>query len=188
MRLIFVSTAILAGLVSAQSIEPHFTTGGELMRPQDYREWIYLSSGLGMTYSENASNAEPRFDNVFVNPDAYRSFLKTGAWPDRTIFILEIRDAIAKGSINQGGHYQGGISGVEAEVKDKRAPDGWGYYAFGASGTTAKPLPNSARCLECHSKNGAVENTFVQFYPALLEIARGKGVLKASYMQQANAH
>ena len=28
-----------------------YTADGQLMRPDNYREWIFLSSGLGMTYS-----------------------------------------------------------------------------------------------------------------------------------------
>ena len=36
---------------SAQTtIEPRYTADGQLTRPDNYREWIYLSSGLGMTY------------------------------------------------------------------------------------------------------------------------------------------
>ena len=30
--------------------EPQFTKDNRLTRPADYREWIFLSSGLGMTY------------------------------------------------------------------------------------------------------------------------------------------
>jgi uncharacterized protein HemY len=33
----------------------------------------------------------------------------------------------------------------------------------------------------CHSANGAVENTFTQFYPTALEVARANGTLKASF-------
>src|SRR5438067_10244922 len=85
---------------------PQFTADGQLMRPKNYREWIYLSSGLGMTYgpaAEAARDRNPTFDNVFVNPAAYRSFLGTGKWPDKTIFVLEIRSSESKGSINSGG-------------------------------------------------------------------------------------
>ena len=31
------------------------------------------------------------FDNVFVNPSAYKAFLETGTWPDQTILVLEVR-------------------------------------------------------------------------------------------------
>jgi acyl carrier protein phosphodiesterase len=33
-------------------------------------------------------------------------------------------------------------------------------------------------CNSCHSQHGAVEHTFVQFYPTLLEFARQKHLLK----------
>ena len=33
-------------------------------------------------------------------------------------------------------------------------------------------IPNGSACQACHGKNGAVENTFVQFYPTLIEMAR----------------
>ena len=87
--------------------DPRFTGDGQLMRPDNYREWIYLSSGLGMTYGPIDSAAAPsaeRFDNVFVTPLAYKAFLQTGAWPDKTMFALEVRYSATKGSINNGGH------------------------------------------------------------------------------------
>ncbi len=31
---------------------PHYTPGGELIAPTDYREWVYLSSGIDMSYSD----------------------------------------------------------------------------------------------------------------------------------------
>ena len=74
--------------------EPRYTNEGQLMRPDNYREWIYLSSGLGMTYGlvDSAANTlSERFDNVFVTPQAYKGFLQTGTWADKTMFALEVR-------------------------------------------------------------------------------------------------
>lgn len=164
---------------------PRFTTDNRLVLPKDYREWIFLSSGLGMTYGTPEAAMQQNFDNVFVNPAAYRSFVQTGRWPDQTIFILEGRSASSKGSINNGGHFQSEVISLAAAVKDRsRAPEGeWGYFAFGTKLDTAAVLPKTAACYDCHTKNGAVENTFVQFYPTLLPIARVKGTLKPSYKE-----
>lgn len=156
---------------------PQFTGEGRLVKPADYREWIWLSSGLGMTYgpAAPAANENPTFDNVFVNPPAYRAFLQTGRWPDKTIFVLEIRSSASKGSINRNGHFQTGVRAIEAEVKN----DGkWMFYGFEGENDSAKPIPRTAACYTCHAANGAVDNTFVQFYPTLLEVARAKGTLK----------
>src|ERR1700686_1542294 len=68
---------------------PHFQPGDRLERPTNYREWVWLSSGLGMSYLPAQTSADPAFDNVFVTPTAYRSFLQTGKWPDQTMFVLE---------------------------------------------------------------------------------------------------
>jgi Cytochrome P460 len=173
--------------VTTFAADPDFTSDGQLKRPANYREWIYLSSGLGMTYNNppGAQPADPNFDNVFVEPSAYRKFLETGRWPDKTVFVLEVRKSVNKGSINTGGHYQGDVSAVEVSVKDvRRFADQWGYFGFGGSAKTAKQFGESAGCNACHSKNAAVEHTFVQFYPTLLEVAKAKGTLKRNASEE----
>jgi hypothetical protein len=158
-----------------------FNTKGELLLPANYREWVFLSSGLGMNYGPLAAKAgdeNPRFDNVFVSPSAYRSFLDTGRWPDKTLLLLEVRAAQSKGSINNGGHFQSDLVGIEAELKDEsRFPGKWAFFDLGR-GTSGKQIPTTASCYSCHAANGAVDNTFVQFYPTLLSVAKEKGTLK----------
>jgi hypothetical protein len=155
---------------------PLYTSDAQLKFPSDYREWVFLSSGSGMTYGPLARTGPPQFDNVFVNPESYHAFVRTGHWPDKTTFILEVRASESHGSINNGGHFQTDITGIEAEVKDA---GGWTFYNFpltaGAPSASAKPIPRTASCYSCHGTNTAVENTFVQFYPQLYDIAERKG-------------
>src|SRR5690349_15481690 len=77
---------------NASTNVPKYTADGKLVLPPAYREWVYLSSGLGMNYGPGAAGAAgpPNFTNVFVNPESYREFMKTGKWPDKTMFALEI--------------------------------------------------------------------------------------------------
>jgi hypothetical protein len=57
-----------------------------------------------MSYSPQSGMAgHSMFDNVFVNPDAYKAFLETGTWPDKTMLVLEIRAAGSNASINKSG-------------------------------------------------------------------------------------
>jgi len=154
----------------AESDAPQYTADGKLLLPQDYREWIYLSSGLGMEYSPNGKPGS-EFTNVFVKPSAYRAFLSTGRWPDKTMFVLEERASAAKSSINRSGHYQTDLDGLAASVKDeKRFAEKWAYFSFAKDGLPASPHPRPA-CFECHNPHGAVDNTFVQFYPTLKPVA-----------------
>jgi hypothetical protein len=166
---------------------PQYTSAGELVRPGDYREWVYLSSGLNMTYGANAPDPARNqpFNNVFVNPSSYRRFLDTGTWPDQTIFILEIRRSEEHVRPNAFGYTQAAIARMEAAVKDSRnGSQPWAYYSFDGRGglaESATPLPESAGCQACHSTHTAVEQTFVQFYPTLFEVAKAKGTVKKTW-------
>ena len=164
---------------------PEFTQGGELKLPQGYREWVYLTSGFDMSYNPPMQMGNHHmFDNVFVNPEAYKAFVATGTWPDKTILVLEGREAQSKGSINQSGNFQAGVVHLELHVKDEtRFPGKWAFFAFGGE-KTAKPIPSSADCYSCHAQHAAVDTTFVQFYPTLLPIAQAKGTLAAPYLKE----
>ena len=164
---------------------PVYTTDGDLKFPTQYREWVYLTSGVDMSYSPNMNMDHSMFDNVFVNPEAYRAFLQTGTWPDKTMLVLEGRMAGTKGSINKTGHFQTGeIMGREVHLKDEaRFPGKWAFFNSD-DGVTGNLLPREMDCYSCHEQHGAVDTTFVQFYPTLLEIAKAKRTLAAGYLKQ----
>ena len=171
---------------------PQYTQDQQLIRPTDYREWVFLSAGLGMTYGPTAASSSPQsplFDNVFVRPEAYRAFQEAGKWPDKTMFVLEIRRSLSEGSINQGGHFQSDVKAVEIEVKDEsRFPDKWAFFGFDGEAKTGKLLPHTASCYSCHATNGAVDNTFVQFYPTLIPVAKAKGTFRTTPANQTASH
>jgi len=162
---------------------PAYTAEGHLKYPERYREWVYLSSGLDMSYSERAdSMGHSMFDNVFAEPSAYREFVRTGTWPDGTQLVLEVRGASEKGSINKHGKFQTDeIMGMEVHVKDvKRFQGGWAFFNFRDAGA-AQMIPTTAECYSCHQQHAAVDTTFVQFYPTLLKLATLKGTLSPGY-------
>jgi hypothetical protein len=169
------------------SSTPAYTSDGQMKFPEHYREWVYLSTGIDMSYNPAlASMDHSMFDNVFVNPEAYKSFQQTGTWPDKTVLVLEARGAKNKGSINQKGHYQGSeVMAVEVHVKDEaHFPGKWAFFGFDNE-KTAKMIPTNMDCYSCHSTHGAVDTTFVQFYPTLLDIATKKGTLSAEYKKES---
>jgi hypothetical protein len=174
-------------VTASQTSVPAYAPNGDMLPPANYRDWIYLTSGIDMSYSAEAMKMDhSTFDNVFVNPDAYRSFLATGAWPDKTIMVLEVREARSKGSINQRGHYQAvGVMDIEVHVKDEsRFPGKWAFFSFDSAGKNGTLIPERAPCYSCHAQHGAVDTTFVQFYPTLLPIAQKRGTLSAEFLKE----
>jgi hypothetical protein len=157
--------------------QAQFTPAGELVRPDTYRNWIFLSSGYSMTYSPRAMDHK-MFTNVFVPAWAYQAFLKSGAWPEHTTFVVEDRWSESKGSIVKDGQFQGEVMGLGVEVKDSaRFPDHWAYFAFDRSASTTAMEPRNT-CWQCHEDHAAVEHSFVQFYPTLQPVAKKFGVYR----------
>jgi hypothetical protein len=156
---------------------PVYSTDGRLALPANYREWLFLSSGLGMNYSTGPVS-QPAFTNVFATPEAYRGFKATGKWPDKSMFVVEIYSAESRGSINKAGQYQSRLLGLDVEVKDASRPSEWSYYNFDPGAKSAPSLGGS--CNKCHNDHAAVEHTFVQFYPTLLDFAKERGLVKPS--------
>jgi hypothetical protein len=186
-----IKTALLCGVtlisMAAFAQAPEYTADGQLKLPENYREWIYLTSGFDMSYNPAIMNMDHHmFDNVFVSPTAYKAFLQTGTWPDKTQLVLEVRRAEGKGSINQKGNYQSTDKmGMEVHVKDEaRFPGKWAFFGFDDN-KTAKMTDLKAACYSCHSEHAAVDTTFVQFYPTLLPIAQAKGTLSPGYVKES---
>jgi hypothetical protein len=168
------------------AVEPAYDAQGRLQLPAKYREWVYLTSGIDMSYNPRpAMEGQSMFDNVFVNPAAYRAFVQTGTWPDKTLMVLENRGAKSRASINQRGNFQDTqIMGFEVHVRDDaRTPGGWAFYEFDSE-KPAEQIPVAAVCYSCHQQHGAVATTFVQFYPTLLPIAKEKKTLSAEYLKE----
>ena len=187
-----VYVVVAAGALQGQQAAdgPRYQNGNHLVRPADYREWPFLGAGLGLTYDAEpgpgGQNRPQNFSNVFVNPSSYRHFMQTGTWKDGTVFILEFRASGTGTAPNTTGRFQTALTALEAEVKDAKFPGGWAYFEFGrgnAMREVAEPLTGQreAGCIECHTKHTAVERTFVQFYPHLLEVAKAKGTAKPGY-------
>jgi hypothetical protein len=185
---------LVAGLVllaagpDEKTPQPQYDEKRQLMRPADYREWMFLSAGYGMNYSPGPDSHE-MFTNVFVQRWAYSEFANSGKWPEQSMFVIDERDAASRSSINQKGHYQTDLTGLVVEVKDSaRNPDKWAYYFFNVDGKTAEAMPKGNPCWSCHEDHAAVEHTFVQFYPTLKVLAKKFGTYNEAREQVTDAN
>lgn len=176
-------------VLAAQRDVPSYTPDGAMNLPANYREWVFLSSGLDINYNspDPAEAGHSVFQNVFVNPASYRYFLQNGTWPDKTTLVLEIRGAAPKAGLDRRGETQTDVRGIEVHVKDEgHIPGKWGFFVFGTGGT-ASLTPHDAACYTCHEAHAAVDTTFVQFYPTLFGVARSLQTLSPVFVQQEAA-
>jgi len=150
-----------------------FDKDGNLMMPENHRTWIYVGTPVTPNDMNPPQAAFPDFHNVYIHPDAYAYYKKTGEFMDGTIMVKELATVGTKEAASGNGYFQGEFYGLEATVKDKKRfpeePGNWAYFSFGHSyplSKTAKAFP-TADCNSCHESAAAKDFVFIQHYPVL---------------------
>lgn len=172
---------------------PAYTSDGQLKFPTGYSEWVFLGAGLDMSYT--ADSGMPMgsiFNSVFVNPSAYQAFKQTGHWPEGTVMVLENRGATGASSINKHGKTETSeVMGLEVHVRDSaHLKGGWAFFNFNKPAdktSSGKLIPPPASCYTCHEAHGAVDTTFVQFYPNAMDMAKAKHTFSPEYVKESAA-
>lgn len=166
---------LLAGLSAgtAPMAQPRYANGNELLRPEGYRDWKFIAANYGMGYTEGQpeTSANATFHNIFMQPEAFQRYAKTGEFPDGTMLVMEVIRPGTNASINKRGVFQDKYRGIEVALKDsKKFAEKWAYFNFigrdGAELSQAKAFPKDS-CWKCHNEHAAKDNVFLQFYPIL---------------------
>jgi hypothetical protein len=148
-----------------------FTADGQLTKPADLAQWVFLGTSLGMGYNEGQLNPSSpgQFQVVLMEPNAYRYFMEHGKYAQGSMFLLSFYNSDSRRSINQTGFVQADLANFEIHLIDARkAPEeGRVFYLFGAKATEGRALPKGNDCVRCHAAHGAFDGTFAQFYPAI---------------------
>lgn len=159
--------------------KPTFDAGGELLRPDpSYRRWIYVGAPLTPNELNPPAAPFPEFHNVYIHPDNYDHYARTGEWPDGTFLVKELVSVGSKRAPSGNGYFMGEFIGLEVAVKDSRRfpgePGHWAYFSFGheyplAGRAAAQPV---SQCNVCHAANAAADWVFTQYYPVLRAAGR----------------
>jgi hypothetical protein len=160
-----------------------FNDKGELLLPQNYREWVMV--GTQVTPNELNDGKAPFTETriVYIDPESYAHWKNTGEFPDGAMMVKELVSVGAREGPGSGnGYFMGEYIGLEASVKDAKRfanePGNWAYYIFYVPDqplvAAAMNFP-TADCAACHQDNAEQDMVFTQFYP-VLRAAKGTGV------------
>ena len=176
MRL-FVTTFLMLAFVSEAALaEKYFNfKNGELVRPEGYREWVYVGTPVTPNDMNDGKAAFPEFHNVYIDPDSWKYWKKHGEFRDGTILVKELVGVGTKAAVSGNGYFQGDFVGLEATIKSKKhfsgEPGNWAYFSFSTPDhmiltKKAKAFPTAA-CNACHAAAAAHDFVFTQHYPVL---------------------
>jgi len=160
---------LFSGEVPALNVA-QFDERGRLLVPENFEEWIFLGSSLGMGYSQSDFDPDSpgMFQVVRMEPLAWQAFVETGKFLDGSMIALHFYGSESKVSINRSGYVMDDLHFAEIHLKDStRFPDGFNFFNIenGQAVATAMDVPNE--CISCHTKDGAYDGVFVQFYPVI---------------------
>ena len=68
--------------IEGQDPTPQYDATGALQLPNAYRQWVFVGSSLGLSYSEGQQGME-MFHETLMEPTAYKHFVETGRFPHR---------------------------------------------------------------------------------------------------------
>ena len=173
----------LGGVVVAQQpTAPKYNADHQLLLPKGFETWVFVGSNLGLTYNTElkemtAAEVEladtPKFNNIYIDPEAYAHFLRTGKFPEPTILVMEVFAKAEKKpkDVLKDGSYNGQRVGLRVAVKNSARPDGvktpWAYYDFTEKVVERAPAKPDNACETCHRQHASKDNVWVQFYPHL---------------------
>jgi len=190
-KLFLLTTLILMTAISCNDTKEksyqeisYFTMNdnGELVRPTDYRTWIYVGTPVTPNDMNNGKAAFPELHNVYIDPASYKHYKTTGTWKEGTILIKELVSVGTKAAVSGNGYFMGEFIGLEATIKSEKhfpnEPGNWAYFSFtnpkeGTLAATGKAF-ETHQCNACHNASAGDDFVFTQHYP-VLSAAKGVG-------------
>lgn len=147
-----------------------FDDSGALIKPEGYREWVFVGGPVTPNDMNEGKAAFPEFRDVYMDPGSFAEYKKTGKFRDGTILVKELVNVGGKKAASGNGYFPGEFTGLAATVKDSKRfakePGNWAYFSFAAGKDKAEAFPTAA-CNACHQANAAEDWVFTQYYPVL---------------------
>lgn len=183
MALIGAGTLFRTATVDAQTEHSAavFTADGRMEMPTGFRRWVFVGAPTTPNALNNGKANFPEFHHVYVQAQNIDAYMKTGQFPEGTVFVKELTRVLnptfpdgSRSEPSGRGFFNGPFNGIDATVKDSKRfskTNGWGFFTFGHH-----PLPyektaaesSVTECAGCHIANVAkTDMTWVQFYPFL---------------------
>lgn len=172
----YLAVLITSVIASGAAAEEYFNIeNGQLERPTGYREWVYVGTPVTPNDLNNGKAAFPEHHNVYIDPESWAAWKKTGEFREGTILMKELVSVGSKSAVSGNGYFQGDFIGLEATIKSSKhfpdEPGNWAYFSFSTPdlktlSTEAKAFP-AASCNGCHAGAAADDWVFTQYYPVL---------------------
>jgi hypothetical protein len=114
---------VLAGAAPSegQASLVEFTQDGKLKRPEGYRKWVYVGTPLTPNALNDGEAPFPDFHAVYIDPESFAHYEKTGEFRDGTVMIKELVSVGAKEATSGKGYFMGDFIGLRPRSRTPNA-------------------------------------------------------------------
>ena len=179
--IVFSASSLVPQVKAGGEVMAKFNASGEMIRPEGWREWIYVGTPVTPNSLNPPEAPFPEMHSVYIDPKSWAHYKKTGKFREGTMLAKELASVGSTQATSGKGFFMGEFIGFEIAYKSaKRFPNepaNWAYFSFGHKpepyNATAKAMPTAA-CAACHTASAAEDMVFTQYYP-VLRAHKGKG-------------
>lgn len=155
-----------------------YTADNELLRPRNYREWVFIGASVTPNDLNDGSPAFPEFHNVYIDPASWGHWKKTGEFRNGTVIVKELVGVGSTAAVSGNGYFPGEFNGIAAMVKDDKRfadrPENWAFFGFASYEARNGNIQADESCSSCHKENAEQDMVFTQYYPVLRDGKPGK--------------
>jgi len=149
-----------------------FNDQGQAAFPKGYRSWVHAYTSweaITTTILDGTVTKTPELHSVYIEPNTYRIFMKTGKWPEGSLMVKEFSTTSVDPKNCSGPPaytcklgtstiiFPHGQTGIGVMLKDTKRfpkePGGWAFFSYGHQAPPYQPFspPRShAQCAQCH--------------------------------------
>lgn len=123
-------------------------SGGQVAYPEGYRQWVHVKS-MVIQQGHPLYDAFGGIHHVYANDKALDALKKGEAYPDGSVFVFDLLEAVAAdNAISEGGRKVVGV--MQKDSKKFAATGGWGYEGFKGDSRERVVKDMNAACHSCH--------------------------------------
>src|SRR6516162_11200806 len=104
-------TSVIAWTAVVAVVE--LTADGKLKQPVGYRKWVYIGTPVTPNDMNDGEASFPEFHEVYMDPESFAEYEKTGNFRDGTVLIKELSSVESKEAPSGKGYFQGEFTGLE---------------------------------------------------------------------------
>ena len=121
-----VVTGLILSVGAASAVADEYFTinDGQLERPTGYRERVYVGTPVTPNDMNDGKAAFPEHHNVYIDPESWAHWKKTGEFREGTILMKELVSVGSKVAVSGNGYFPGRLHWSGSHDQEQEALSG----------------------------------------------------------------